>query len=279
MGDKASARRLAKEAGVPTVPGSEGRSDRRRRGPRVSPRRSASRSSSRPRRAAAARACGSPTTRSSSRSSSPWPRTRRCRRSATATSTSRSTWRSRATSRFQVMGDTHGRVHPPGRARLLGAAPAPEAHRGEPEPGARRRAPEPAWASRRCALAAAINYVGAGTIEFLLDQDGSFYFMEMNTRIQVEHPVTEMVTGFDLVKEQIRVAAGEPLSFPGRCLAAPRPRDRVPDQRGRSLPELPALSRASSPRTIRRAARACAWIPTSTPATRCRRTTIRCWPR
>jgi len=61
--------------------------------------------------------------------------------------------------------------------------------------------------------AAALQYVNAGTIEFLLDADGNYFFMEMNTRIQVEHGVTELVTGRDLVKEQILVAAGEPLSF------------------------------------------------------------------
>ena len=62
-------------------------------------------------------------------------------------------------------------------------------------------------------VAKVLHYVGAGTVEFLLDADGSFYFMEMNARIQVEHPVTEMLTGRDLVKEQIRVVAGHPLSF------------------------------------------------------------------
>ena len=79
--------------------------------------------------------------------------------------------------------------------------------------------------------ARACGYRSAGTIEGLLTRDGEYFFMEMNTRIQVEHTVTEMVTGVDLVREQIRVALGEPLSVNAGGHQAAWSRDRVPHQR------------------------------------------------
>src|SRR5690606_9387557 len=217
MGDKAAARRTMAAAGIPTVPGSEGAISDVSEAVRIAE------SIGYPVLIKAAAGGGGRGMRVAEDAASLERQFRSAQSEAAAAFGDPSVYLEKFLVRprhveIQLLGDAHGRI----------------VHLGERECSIQRRhqklieeAPSPIMTSElREAMgeaairgAAAIGYRSAGTIEFLVDEDGSFYFMEMNTRIQVEHPVTELVTGVDLVKEQIRIAAGEPLTLPEEAFA------------------------------------------------------------
>ncbi len=211
MGDKAQARQIAKQAGVPVVPGSE------------EPLRDANEAQE------VADAIGYPVILKAAAGGG--GRGMRIVRDREGVTQAFAACQSEAAAAFgsseiycekyieearhvevQVLGDQHGiRLHLGERdctvqrrhQKLIEESPAP------------RLASDTRAGLHRAGLqaAAAVNYVNAGTVEFLVDPEERFYFIEMNTRIQVEHPVTEMVTGIDLVREQVRIAAGEALGY------------------------------------------------------------------
>ncbi len=212
MGDKATARKTMMSVGVPTVPGTEGEIEDVEEAQRVAE------EIGFPVMIKASAGGGGKGMRVATDAGSFEKLFRQAKNEAEAAFGDSGVYLERFVSHprhveFQVFGDQFGRVVHLGERdctiqrrhqKLIEEAPSPALTEGLRE--------EMGEAAVKAAKA--IGYVGAGTVEFLLDQDNRFYFIEMNTRIQVEHPVTEVTTGFDLLKEQIRVAAGEPLSFP-----------------------------------------------------------------
>jgi acetyl-CoA carboxylase, biotin carboxylase subunit len=211
MGDKARARRVMKKAGVPVLPGSEGIIESEEKALKVA------HDIGYPVLIKAAAGGGGRGMRVCQAPADLGQAFRTAQREAEAAFGVGDVYLEKYLSaprhiEFQIMGDHHGNV----------------IHLGERECSIQRRHQKLIEESPSTALtdktrrklgavvvdaARAVQYTNAGTFEFLMDQDGKFYFLEANTRLQVEHPVTEMVTGVDVVKEQIRVAAGERLGY------------------------------------------------------------------
>jgi acetyl-CoA carboxylase biotin carboxylase subunit len=211
MGDKARARRAMKKAGVPILPGSDGPVDSEDRGLRVA------RDLGYPVIVKAAAGGGGRGMRIVRTPADLGAALRTAQREAQASFGVGDVYIEKYIEgprhiEFQVLGDHHGHV----------------VHLGERECSIQRRhqklieeAPSSVLSDRQrrklggivVDAARAVQYTNAGTFEFLMDAAGGFYFIEANTRLQVEHGITEMVTGLDIVKEQIRIAAGERLSF------------------------------------------------------------------
>ena len=185
------------------------------------------------------------------------PRPRRAPRSATARSTSRRCSCRPATSRSRCSATRTATCSPSASASARSSAATRSSIEETPSPALTPELREEmeAAAERACR---SVGYVNAGTFEFLLGPDGTFSFIELNARLQVEHPVTELCTGIDLVRAQLAIAAGERLDR-DRPRAAPRARDRDPPERRGSQPRLPARARdgdalpaAARPRRPRR---------------------------
>lgn len=212
MGDKATARRTVMEVGVPTVPGTEGEIHD------LEEALAAAREIGFPVMIKATAGGGGKGMRVAPEEATFEKLFRQARNEAEAAFGDPGVYLERFLIRprhveFQVFGDSLGQIVHLGERdcsiqrrhqKLIEESPSPALDRDLRD----------AMGEAAVRAAEAIQYVGAGTVEFLLDESGSFFFIEMNTRIQVEHPVTEVTMGLDLVKEQIRVAAGEALSFP-----------------------------------------------------------------